>query len=177
MEPPDVDYGFDYDDHGCCEDCDKQHYTRQEMSEYYGHEYDYLDKPVDSDDQFEKMWPTVEAVCLSLMRNPREWELSSYTLMHKPTKQQYWTGSGINPITDVYIDGSARRVFSNEQGEKIRNAVDNRNLYTPSDEQLAVMKAFGTAPMPFKSEPGFWSNLWVAIKFLPTLARFCMSRK
>ncbi|MNI77161.1 hypothetical protein D3C73_1334380 [compost metagenome] len=123
------------------------------------------------------MWPTVDAICDSLVRRPRDWTINSHTIKHKPTGQNYWTGTGTcAPITEVYGRSNATKVFSAAQGEKIREALNARHIHNPTDEQLKAMKAFGVAPQPFKPEPGFFGRTWAAIKFFPLLVRFCVGK-
>lgn len=191
MEPPDVDYGFDYGynygdgycdgyDHQTGKECDPgaeydSMLLESDMTEFYGHEYGYpRHKSKEDEEEFDKMWPTVEQICRSLMSNPHDWVQDNYTIVHKPTKACYWTGSGNGPIVESFGGGNNARIFSDKQGTMIRAALGDRFKYVPSHAQLAAMKAFGTEPKPFVPEPGFWGNLWVAIKFLPTMARFFM---
>lgn len=171
MEPPDVCY----DDYGMAYGSD---YAEDDVSmEYHGPEYGDYEAYEDPDNEqlFEKMWPTVEQMCREITKKPNEWVLDNYTLTHKPTKLQYWTGSSnTSAITEIYTAGNTKRIFSEEQGKLIRASLKDRRLHTPSPEQLEVMKAFGTDPVPFKPEPGFFGNLWAAIKFFPILVKFCV---
>lgn len=171
MEPPDVCY----DDYGGMYDPD---YTEDDVSEYHGDLTiaDYEAFKAADDKKFEKMWPTVEAIVRSIQSKPHEWMQDTYTIQHRPSKTVYWSGTSNAPITETF-GGKNERVFSDNQGRLIRAAFNERHAYVPNDAQLASMRAFGTEPKPFVPEPGFWSNLWISIKFLPTLARFCMSRK
>lgn len=163
MEPPDVYY-----DYSGSSDYNQDN----DVTEYYGEirfeEY--------TEAQFDKMWPTVHEMCRSLVHNHCDWYQDSYTLQHTPSKTSYWTGSGDGPVVETYTGGRSARVFSDTQGELIRKALAARKMAAATADQLLVMKSLGTAPGQVKPEPGFWCNLWVSIKFLPTLARFCMQR-
>lgn len=155
-------------------------YEEECILEYHGHEYgdyDWRDAQKEEDEKYEKMWPAVEIICDSLVRRPREWKMGSHSIKHKPTGQVYWTGTGTcAPITETYMGRGATKVFSVKQGEKIREALNARDIHNPTDEQLKIMKGFGVAPQPFKPEPGFFGRLWAAIKFFPILVRFCVSK-
>lgn len=131
-----------------------------------------------SDDvEFQKMWPTVEEMCRSLMNNTEDWEQHDHFILHKPSKMRYWTGSSYYcSITETYNSGNSKTVFSDKQGRLIRAAANYWRVGRLSKEQIAVVQSFRPVRTQFKPEPGFWGNLWVAIKFLPTLARFCMKR-
>ena len=177
MEPPDVDYGYNYGNgynHKPGAEYDST--LERDVSEYHGPEYGDYPKHQSKEDarEFDKMWPTVDQICRSLMSNPHDWVQDNYTIVHKPTKACYWTGSGNGPIVESFGGGNNARIFSDKQGTLIRTALGDRFKYVPSHAQLAAMKAFGTEPKPFVPEPGFWGNFWVALKFLPTLARFYM---
>ncbi|MNC22728.1 hypothetical protein D3C75_707350 [compost metagenome] len=171
MEPPDVCY----DDYGGMYDPDL---AEDSVLEYHGCEFDGYDwekSRAEEELKFEKMWPTVDAICESLVRRPRDWKIGTHTIKHKPTGQVYWTGTGsCNPITESYSGRDAKTLFSGAQGEKIREALNARHINNPTDEQFKAMKAFGVAPVPYKPEPGFFGRLWAAIKFFPILVKFCV---
>ena len=175
MEPPDVcydDYGLPYDPDLAEDDVGMEYYGNE-----YGDDIDWKAAQKEEDKRFEKMWPTVDAICESLVRRPRDWVLKTHTIKHKPTGQVYWTGTGTcSPITESYSGSDAKRVFSSEQGEKIREALNQRHIHNPTDEQLKIMKGFGVAPQPYKPEPGFFGRMWAAIKFFPILVRFCVGK-
>lgn len=131
----------------------------------------------DDDVEFQKMWPTVEDMCRSLMTCPGDWEQQDYYIVHKPSKMRYWTGSSyLANITETYIGSNSKTVFSLKQGRLIRAAANYWRIGQLSKEQLAVVQSFQLISQPFKPEPGFWGNLWISIKFFPTMARFCMNR-
>lgn len=180
MDPDREVYYGDYGcDSGTGSSSYEPDYAEDDVSEYHGHEWgvDSMDE-LDEDAVFEKMWPTVEVMCRSLMYEPADWVQDSYTLTHKPTKMVYWTGSGTcNPIVESYIGSDSARIFSEKQGTLLRDAWNRRHHIVPNSAQLRAMKAFGTDPKPFVPEPGFWGQLWVAIKFFPIMVRFCMSVK
>lgn len=131
----------------------------------------------DDDVEFQKMWPTVEEMCCSLMNYSEDWEQHDHYIIHKPSKMRYWTGSSFYcNITETYNGGNSKTVFSDKQGRLIRAAANYWRVSKLSKEQIAVVQSFRPVRTQYKPEPGFWGNLWVSIKFLPTMARFCMKR-
>lgn len=172
MEPPDVCYDYV----GMCEsDLSEDEIIVEYYGDEYGDSYDWKAARAEEDKRFEKMWPTVDVICDSLVRRPRDWVIKTHTIKHKPTGQVYWSGTGTyTPITESYSGRAAKQVFSAEQGEKIRDALNLRHIHNPTDEQLKAMKAFGVAPQPYRPEPGFFGRMWAAIKFFPILVKFCM---
>lgn len=129
------------------------------------------------DEEFQKMWPTVEEMCRSLMNNTEDWEQQDYYIVHKPSKIRYWTGSSYYcSITETYNGGNSKTVFSDRQGRLIKAAANAWRTSRLSNEQLAIVKSFRPTQVQCNPEPGFWGNLWISIKFLPTMARFCMKR-
>lgn len=64
----------------------------------------------------------VDEICRSLEEESHKWEITTWTIRKYNTKTEYWIGLG-GPITEIWNGSNRDKVFTWEQGTRIRSAL------------------------------------------------------
>ena len=108
---------------------------------------------------FEYMNDAVDALCKSLIEEPENWVFSTYTFQKQGSNIRYWDEQLCRAITETWNGGSLNKVFSVEQGHKIRDAYQVARIKQASCAQnqvLEELKKQSCTATVYKSWWEFW---------------------
>lgn len=96
---------------------------------------------ISDDVEFNYMQETVDNICASLCKEPSSWVFGTNTFYKEGTNFKLWDGLS-SPITDHWDGISRIKVFSDRQGEQIREAFNYARSHQASQTQAKLIDLF-----------------------------------
>ena len=108
--------------------------------------------------KFDYMEKTVNEICHSLENTPEHWEFETCTFKNILTGVEFWASDDNSPITESWESGTADKVFSVNQGKRIRKSYNIAREKSASVRQHKIRESFGQME---SNETTSKDNCWV----------------
>ena len=105
---------------------------------------------------FNIMDSVVEQLCKSMKENPSRWEITTHTLIDRHNNVKYWKGFTDEPIVSVWNGSSIERVFNEEQGYKLKEAMFLMADFNGTKAQKKILNSFKSSETSAKVWWKFW---------------------
>lgn len=90
------------------------------------------------DKKFDHMNAFVEQMCYSLENESHLWEIETCTMKKTGTNIEYWISKNCY-VTETWTDGISNKVFSAEQGKRIKESLDIARSKTATMQQRKLL--------------------------------------